>query len=155
MAIVKKSVLVGYSAAQMFALVEAVENYPQFLPWCGEVSVLQRSETSLKATLHINFHGVHQSFTTENINSPPTLMKMKLISGPFKHLDGTWIFKPLRDNACKVEFDLHYEFSSKILEHLIGPVFNKIANSFVDAFCHRAESVYGSSDSRLQMTENR
>jgi len=143
MAVVMKSVIVGYSAEQMFALVNAVEDYPQFLPWCGEVVIVQRNESSLVATININFHGVHQSFTTENTNSAPTLMKMKLISGPFKQLDGTWIFKPLREDACKIEFDLHYEFSSKILEHLIGPVFNKIANSFVDAFCHRAESVYG------------
>ena len=142
MAVVQKSVLVGYSAEQMFALVDAVENYPQFLPWCGGVQDVQRSETGLVATVKINFHGVHQSFTTENTNTAPSLMKMKLISGPFKHLDGTWSFKPLRDNACKVEFDLHYEFSSKILEHLIGPVFSKIANSFVDAFCQRAEQVY-------------
>lgn len=148
MAVVRKTALVEYSAEQMFALVDTVENYPQFLPWCGDVLVHERSGNHLIATLNINFHGVHQSFTTENINSPPTLMKMKLISGPFKHLDGTWIFKPLRQNACKVEFDLHYEFSSRILEHLIGPVFNKIANSFVDAFCHRAEAVYGSGDRR-------
>ena len=68
---------------------------------------------------------------------------MKLIKGPFKQLDGTWIFKPLRDDACKIEFDLHYEFSSRILEKIIGPVFNMIANSFVDSFCKRAEIVYG------------
>ena len=143
MAVVQKSILVGYSAEQMFKLVDAVEDYPQFLPWCGGVEVQQRNEISLIATLKINFHGVHQSFTTENTNSAPSLMKMKLVAGPFKNLDGTWVFKPLRENACKIEFDLHYEFSSKILEHLIGPVFSKIANSFVDAFCHRAESVYG------------
>lgn len=143
MAVVQKSVLVGFSAAQMFALVDAVEEYPQFLPWCGGVQVQQRGEAVSVATLNINFHGVHQSFTTENTNLAPSSMKMKLISGPFKHLDGTWIFKPLRENACKIEFDLHYEFSNKILEHLIGPVFSKIANSFVDAFCVRAESVYG------------
>lgn len=143
MAVVQKSVLVGYSAEQMFTLVDQVENYPQFLPWCGDVVVLHRNETCLVATLNINFHGVRQSFTTENTNSAHSLMKMKLISGPFKHLDGTWIFKPLREDACKVEFDLHYEFSSKILEHLIGPVFSKIANSFVDSFCSRADSVYG------------
>lgn len=143
MAVVHKSILVGYSAEQMFRLVDAVEEYPLFLPWCGGVDVQQRSETGLVATLHIKFHGVHQSFTTENTNSAPALMKMKLVSGPFRHLDGTWTFKPLRENACKVEFDLHYEFSSKILEHLIGPVFSKIANSFVDAFSQRAETVYG------------
>jgi len=143
MAVVQKSILVGYSAEQMFKLVDAVEEYPQFMPWCGGVEVHQREATGLRSTLHINFHGVQQSFTTENTNSAPSLMKMKLISGPFKQLEGTWVFKPLRDNACKIEFDLHYEFSSKILEHLIGPVFSKIANSFVDAFCLRAESVYG------------
>ena len=143
MAVVQKSVLVGYSAEQMFALVNAAEDYPKFLPWCGGVQIHERSEDKLQATLHINFHGVHQSFTTENTNSAPTLMKMKLISGPFKQLDGTWVFKPLRANACKIEFELHYEFSSTILYHLIGPMFSKIANSFVDAFCSRAESVYG------------
>ena len=143
MAIIQKSILVGYSAEQMFNLVDDVENYPHFLPWCTDVVVHERSETTLVATLNINFHGMHQSFTTENTKTAPGLMKMKLVSGPFKHLDGTWVFTPLREDACKVEFDLHYEFSSKILEHLIGPVFNKIANTFVDSFCSRAESVYG------------
>ncbi|MDB5763561.1 MAG: putative oligoketide cyclase/lipid transport protein [Herminiimonas sp.] len=143
MAVVHKSVFLGYSAEQMFALVDRVEDYPKFLPWCGGVEVLQRDGNKLVATLSINYHGVRQSFTTENINMPPTSMKMKLIEGPFKHLDGTWTFKPLRADACKIEFDLHYEFSSKILEHIIGPVFNMIANSFVDSFCKRAETVYG------------
>ena len=143
MAVVQKSVLVGYSAEQMFNLVNGVEDYPQFLPWCGGVKVSERNANSLVATININFHGVQQSFTTENSNSAPSLMKMKLVSGPFKHLDGVWAFKALRDDACKIEFDLHYEFSNKILEHLIGPVFSKIANSFVDAFCRRAEDVYG------------
>lgn len=143
MAVVQKSVLVGYSAEQMFNLVNGVEDYPQFLPWCGGVKVVERNANSLVATININFHGVQQSFTTENSNSAPSLMKMKLISGPFKHLDGVWVFKALREDACKIEFDLHYEFSSKILEHLIGPVFSKIANSFVDAFCRRADVVYG------------
>jgi ribosome-associated toxin RatA of RatAB toxin-antitoxin module len=143
MAVVHKSVFLGYSAEQMFALVDRVEDYPKFLPWCGGVEVLQRDGNRLVATLSINYHGVRQSFTTENINMPHTSMKMKLIEGPFKHLDGTWTFKPLRADACKIEFDLHYEFSSKILEHIIGPVFNMIANSFVDSFCKRAETVYG------------
>jgi ribosome-associated toxin RatA of RatAB toxin-antitoxin module len=120
-----------------------VEDYPRFLPWCGGVEVSERQADKLVATIHINYHGVKQSFTTENRNVPPTLMKMTLVAGPFKHLDGTWSFKPLRDDACKIEFDLHYEFSSRILEGLIGPVFNMIANSFVDSFSKRAEAVYG------------
>jgi ribosome-associated toxin RatA of RatAB toxin-antitoxin module len=143
MAVVHKSLLIGYSAQQMFALVDRVEDYPKFLPWCGGVRVKQRDADRLVATIDINYHGVKQSFTTENTNTPPTRMQMTLLEGPFKHLDGTWTFKPLREDACKIEFDLHYEFSSRLLEGLIGPVFNMIANSFVDSFSKRAESVYG------------
>jgi ribosome-associated toxin RatA of RatAB toxin-antitoxin module len=143
MALVHKSVLLGYSAEQMFALVERVEDYPLFLPWCGGVDVKTREAERLIATLSINFHGVKQSFTTENLNQRPRLMNMKLVDGPFKHLDGVWEFKPLRADACKIEFDLHYEFSSKVLEKIIGPVFSMITNSFVDSFCKRAEVVYG------------
>ncbi len=143
MAVVHKSVLLNYSAEQMFALVDKVEDYPVFLPWCGGVDVRERSSAGLVAAIQINYHGVRQSFTTQNTHEPPTRMQMTLVEGPFSHLDGTWQFRPLREDACKIEFDLHYEFSSKLLEKLIGPVFSKIADSFVDAFCKRAEAVYG------------
>jgi len=143
MAVVHKSVLLGYSAEQMFALVDRVEDYPLFLPWCGGVEVKEREEGRLVATLKINYHGVRQSFTTENTNQRPSLMTMRLLEGPFKHLNGTWHFKPLREDACKIDFDLQYEFSSKLIEQIIGPVFNMIANSFIDAFSKRAEVVYG------------
>lgn len=143
MAAVHKSVLLGYSAQQMFALVEKVEDYPKFLPWCGGVQVRERQGDRLIATLQINYHGVRQSFTTENLNVVPTSMRMELVDGPFKSLDGTWTFKALREDACKIDFDLKYEFSSRILEQLIGPVFSVIANSFVDSFCKRADIVYG------------
>ncbi len=142
MARVQKSVLLPYSAEQMFALVDKVEDYPAFLPWCGGVQVRERTPEKLVAAIAINYHGVRQSFTTENANTPPTRMQMTLVEGPFRHLDGTWQFTPLREDACKVEFELHYEFSSKLLEKLIGPVFSKIADSFVDSFCKRAEVVY-------------
>ena len=91
----------------------------------------------------IDYHGVRQSFTTENTHVPPTRMQMTLVEGPFSQLDGEWRFTALRDDACKVEFDLNYEFSSKLLEKLIGPVFSKIADSFVESFRKRAEVVYG------------
>ncbi|GGI54607.1 MAG TPA: type II toxin-antitoxin system RatA family toxin [Oxalicibacterium sp.] len=143
MAVVHKTVLLGYSAEQMFALVDRVEDYPQFLPWCGGVDVKERSENKLIATLKINFHGVRQSFTTENTNNPPHAMTMQLLEGPFKHLHGTWNFKPLREDACRIDFDLQYEFSNKLIEGVIGPVFNMIATSFVDSFSKRAEQVYG------------
>jgi ribosome-associated toxin RatA of RatAB toxin-antitoxin module len=143
MAVVHKSVFLGYSAEQMFDLVAKVDDYPKFLPWCGGVEVRERSENAIVASLGINFHGVKQHFTTSNVNTPHTAIHMKLVDGPFKTLDGTWSFKALRDDACKVELDLHYEFSSKLLEQVIGPVFGMIANSMVDSFCKRAETVYG------------
>lgn len=142
MAVVHKSVLLAYSAEQMYALVENFEDYPKFLPWCGGAAVLQREDDKVTASLTINYHGVKQSFVTKNTNRPPTSIDMELVEGPFKHLHGTWTFKSLREDACKVDFDLHYEFSNRLLEQLIGPVFNKIANSFVDSFCKRAEAVY-------------
>jgi len=143
MAVVHKSVLLGYSAEQMFELVDRVEDYPQFLPWCGGVEVKERGENHLVATLMINYHGVRQSFTTENTNDRPRSMTMTLLEGPFKHLHGTWSFKPLREDACKIEFDLQYEFSNRIIESIIGPVFNMIASSFVDSFSKRADQIYG------------
>jgi ribosome-associated toxin RatA of RatAB toxin-antitoxin module len=143
MAVVQKTVLLAFSAEQMFALVEKVEDYPTFLPWCGGVEVKQRTPEKLVATISIAYHGIKQSFTTENQNTAPRHMQMKLVEGPFSQLDGQWHFKPLREDACKVEFELHYEFSSKVLEKLIGPVFTIIANSFVESFCKRAEEVYG------------
>ncbi|MCX7216804.1 MAG: type II toxin-antitoxin system RatA family toxin [Burkholderiales bacterium] len=143
MAVVHKSVLLPFSVEQMFRLVDKVEDYPAFLPWCGGVEVREREQDRLVAAIKINYHGVKQTFATENRNTPPTQMTMKLVEGPFRQLDGTWTFTPLREDACKIEFELHYEFSSTVLEKLIGPVFSKIADSFVDSFCKRAEVVYG------------
>ncbi len=143
MAVVHKSVFLSYSAEQMFALVARIEDYPKFLPWCSGVDVRERNDNSLIASLDINYHGVRQRFTTANVETPATSIKMKLVDGPFRVLDGTWTIKALRADACKVEFDLHYEFSSRVLEQLIGPVFGGIANSMVDSFCKRAETVYG------------
>jgi ribosome-associated toxin RatA of RatAB toxin-antitoxin module len=143
MAVVHKSVFLGYSAQQMFDLVAAIEDYPKFLPWCGGVEIRERNGNTVVASVGINYHGVKQSFTTANENTAPTEIKMKLVDGPFKCLDGVWTFKPLREDACKIELDLHYEFSSGILDKLIGPVFGMIANSMVDSFCKRAETVYG------------
>jgi ribosome-associated toxin RatA of RatAB toxin-antitoxin module len=127
----------------MFDLVAGIEDYPKFLPWCGGVEIRERNGNVVVASVGINYHGVKQSFTTSNENTAPTTIKMKLVDGPFKCLDGVWSFKPLRDDACKIELDLHYEFSSGLLDKLVGPVFGMIANSMVDSFCKRAETVYG------------
>lgn len=127
----------------MFDLVAAIEDYPKFLPWCGGVEIKERNGDTVVASVGINYHGVKQSFTTANENIPGTAIKMKLVDGPFKCLDGVWTFKALREDACKIDLDLHYEFSSALLAKLVGPVFGMIANSMVDSFCKRAETVYG------------
>lgn len=142
---VNKSVLVGYSAQQMFVLVEQVESYPDFLPWCSGAEVAYRDPQKTRATIHIAYRGIRQSFTTENFKEPPHAMRMKLVKGPFRALDGSWRFTDLAGQGCKVEFSLRYEFSSGLLDKLIGPVFGYIANNIVDGFVRRAEQVYAAS----------
>ena len=140
---VHKSVLVPYSARQMFELVERIEDYPKFLPWCGGTRILERTADGAIARIDIDYHGVRAHFTTANRNQPPGRILVQLRDGPFRRLDGIWQFRPLSDTACKVEFELDYEFATPVLETLIGPVFGRIADSFIDAFVKRAAAVYG------------
>ncbi len=146
MAMVEKSVLIQRSAQQMFTLVDHVEDYPRFLPWCSQTRIEFRDEKKTVATLHINYLSVKSHFTTENEKEIPLRMSIRLVDGPFRRLEGFWRFKPLAENACKIELQLSYEFSSKIFEKVIGPVFSQIANTFVDAFVKRADEVYGVSN---------
>lgn len=143
MALVEKSVLIERTAQQMFFLVDRVEDYPAFLPWCGGVELHERTAVHTSATLRISYHGLKSHFSTENIKQEPLSMEIRLTDGPFKHMDGRWRFTPLGDTACKVEFRLHYEFSSHLLEKVLGPVFNHIAETFVESFVKRARTVYG------------
>ena len=139
---VEKSVLLEYSAGQMYALVDDIESYPRFLPWCGGSEVTLREADKVQATLHINYHGIRQSFSTENHLRPGEAIDVSLVRGPFRQLNGHWRFIALGENACKVEFKLSYEFSGRILETIIGPVFSVIANSFIEAFVKRARQLY-------------
>ncbi|MFA5913659.1 MAG: type II toxin-antitoxin system RatA family toxin [Burkholderiales bacterium] len=143
MAKVEKSVLIGHSAAKMYALVADVDAYPQFLPWCSATEVRQIDAERAAATLHINYHGLRLHFTTENRMEKGVLIDMKLANGPFKHLDGYWRFIALSDQACKIEFQLNYELSGKLVDKLAGPVFNHIASTLVEVFVKRAASLYG------------
>lgn len=142
MAQVKKTVIINHSAGEMFLLVDDVLKYPEFLPWCGGVDLIEQNDHSTTATLHIAYHGLHQKFTTENAKTFPSAMSIQLKDGPFKHLDGAWQFIPLNDEACKIEFSLNYEFENHFLEKIIAPVFNHIANTFVDGFVVRADKIY-------------
>lgn len=145
MALVEKTVLIEQSAERMFELVDRCEDYPAFLPWCSKTEVKFRDAHKTVGTLYINYHSVKSSFTTENEKVFAQSMLIRLVDGPFRRLEGSWHFKPLAENACKIEFRLHYEFSSKLFEKIIGPVFGHIANTFVDAFVRRAAQVYGAS----------
>ena len=139
---VKRSVLVPYAAAQMFALVDDVERYPEFLPCCSGAWVLARRDGGKTARIDIDYHGVKAHFTTDNANEPDERIVITLNDGPFKQLQGEWRFRALAEDACKVEFELAYEFSTGLVETFVGPVFNHIASTFIDAFVRRAETLY-------------
>ena len=137
---VTKSVLVPYPATRMFELVDRVEEYPQFLPWCGGAKVLEQSGDRKTARIDIDYHGVRAHFTTDNVNRPPESIVITLKDGPFRHLHGEWRFRALGESGCKVEFELAYEFATQLLDKVIGPVFGHIARTFIDAFVKRAEA---------------
>lgn len=159
---VKKSVLLWYSAREMYALVVDVESYPKFLPWCDSSAILERHPADAErgvpervtARVGLHFAGVRQSFTTRNEQSEGEFVRLKLVDGPFSALDGSWVFKPLRQDdaappkpdepvACRIEFDLAYAFSNRAFEAVLSPVFDRVANTFVDSFVKRAAQVYG------------
>jgi ribosome-associated toxin RatA of RatAB toxin-antitoxin module len=140
---IRKSVLVPYSTAQIYALIERVEDYPQFLPWCNHCSVHERNDQGMQATLGIGIRGINQRFTTVNQHFPSEKITLRLKEGPFSSLNGQWLLLPLQVNACKVSLELDYQFASVILEKLIAPVFDPIAASLIDAFVERADAVYG------------
>lgn len=142
MARVEKSVLVAHPPEYMFELVDRVEDYPVFLPWCGGTELKWRDASSTVATIHIAYMGIRQSFTTVNAKDAPRIMRIRLQDGPFRELEGDWHFLPLGSEACKIEFRLNYTFSSHILESLLAPVFSHITNTFVDAFVQRADEIH-------------
>jgi ribosome-associated toxin RatA of RatAB toxin-antitoxin module len=141
---IKRSALVPYQPAEMFALVDDVKSYPQFLPWCKNARELSRNDDEVRAALDLARSGFEKSFTTCNRLQKNKMIEMRLIEGPFRHLDGFWRFDPVGDSACKVSLDLDFEFANKLVGMAMGPLFNQIANSLVDSFCKRAIDVYGS-----------
>ena len=140
---IARSAIVPHSAAQLHAVVEDIESYPRFLPWCVGVEVKSRTPDSTVAALAVGMRGVKQSFTTRNENRPTDAIDMKLVQGPFRHFAAAWRFQPLGEQACKVEFSMEFEFASRTLAALLQPVFEHIADSMVDAFTRRADEVHG------------
>lgn len=146
---VKKSVLLWYSPHEMYSLVTGIPEYPRFLPWCERAEVLEQHDGGMTARLHLHYAGVRHAFTTRNTHVTDSSVEVDLVDGPFSLLEGIWRFVPLampgddEAQACRIEFDLRYAFSSKALEAVVSPVFDRVANTFVDCFVRRAEEVYG------------
>lgn len=140
---VNRSSIVAYSPQQMFDLVNDIESYPSFLPWCSDARVEDRNEETVKATLELSKGAMSNHFTTLNTLHEPEAIDLSLLGGPFKHLAGGWRFQALGDEGCKVSLELDFAFSSMLVDMMFGTFFEDTCNSLVDAFTRRAESVYG------------
>ena len=136
---IERSAIVEHSAAEMYALVDDIESYPAFLPWCSgaQVDVVDGRK---RATLTAGLRGLRQSFTTLNDNRPGEAIEMRLVEGPFRHFSAGWRFRPLGENACRIEFVLEYELAGGALGRLLEPLFDHIADTMVDAFKRRADA---------------
>jgi ribosome-associated toxin RatA of RatAB toxin-antitoxin module len=141
--VVNKSALVKYSAQSMYELVDDIESYPEFLPWCSGSAVLVRKHDFVEATVNVSRSGFNSSFTTRNQLNSPINIKMELIDGPFSHLEGDWDFTALREDASKISLNLDFEVSSKIASMAFGGIFNQICNTMVSSFTARAKQIYG------------
>jgi ribosome-associated toxin RatA of RatAB toxin-antitoxin module len=139
---ISRSAIVGHSAQEMFALVDDIESYPRFLPWCTAAHVEERTPASVRATLAIGMRGLRQSLTTQNDLQPGEGMQMRLVRGPFRRFSAAWRFKALSADACAVEFALEYELAGP-MARLLEPLFDRIADTMVDAFTRRAHGIYG------------
>ena len=136
---IERSAIVEHSAAEMYALVDDIESYPAFLPWCSGAQVAV-TDGRKRATLTVGLRGLRQSFTTLNENRPGEAIDMRLVEGPFSHFSAAWRFRPLGENACRIEFVLEYEFAGRALGRLLEPLFDHIADTMVDAFTKRADA---------------
>lgn len=144
MARIKRSAEVAYSPAEMFALVNDVDRYPEFLPWCRSAAVLEEGESWIRARIEMAKGPLHRSFTTRNDLERDRRIRIRLEDGPFRRLSGDWQFDPLPNGGCRVSLDLEFEFAGAFLHRAFGPIFNQIASTLVDSFCRRARQLHGS-----------
>jgi ribosome-associated toxin RatA of RatAB toxin-antitoxin module len=143
-AVVEKSALVQHSAGEMYRLVNDVEQYQDFLPWCKSSRLVSLEGDTMVGELVVAKSGITQSFSTRNTLTKDRLIELQLDEGPFSRLTGQWEFTPLRDDACKVSLRLEFEFSGRLINAAFGAIFSQIANTMVDAFCKRADEIYAS-----------
>lgn len=140
---IQRSAQVPFSASRMFDLVADIESYPRFLPWCRGARVVPQGDGEVEATLEIAKGPLRKSFTTRNRLHPGRRIDLQLVQGPFRHLEGHWLFEDLGEAGSKVSLELEFDVGGALLRRTLGPVFSEIANTLVDAFCRRARSVYG------------
>jgi ribosome-associated toxin RatA of RatAB toxin-antitoxin module len=138
---IARTAIVEHSAEQMHALVEDIEAYPRFLPWCRAARVLERGAGGTLASLTVGLRGLRQAFTTRNLSQAGRSIDMQLVEGPFRSFAASWRFSPLAEHACRIEFAMQYEFSSRVLARVLEPLFDGIADSMVDAFIRRADAL--------------
>lgn len=144
MNVIKRTAQVAYSQRQMFELVNSIEEYPRFLPWCKDSRIIHRDDKAVEASLDIVWSGIHKSFTTRNHLHPYERVEITLVHGPFRHLEGRWKFSDLGDAGCRVDLELEFDLAGRLVDKLFQPIFHNIANSLVDIFCKRAAEIYGS-----------
>lgn len=140
---IERSALVRHSARRMYDLVNDIERYPEFLPWCSSAQVHEADDQQKLASLEVNKGGVRQSFSTRNRLLAPERIAMELVEGPFTHLRGEWHFRALNEEACKVILTLEFSLNGRVARVAFGNVFSQAANTMVDAFCRRADALYG------------
>lgn len=144
MTTISRNSLVMYTPEQMYDLVNDVAAYPSFLPWCRDSKIISHDDKVICATLDLAKGGIHHVFSTRNKLTPGQAIDIQLIDGPFKHLEGHWQFVMIGDNqGCRVQLDMDFEFSNRLISLALGPVFTQISGSLVDAFCKRAKDIYG------------
>lgn len=138
-----REAIVPYLAHEMFALVSAVEDYQHFLPWCSHSSRQQKAPDEVIASVTISKGALRKSFTTHNFLQADKMIEMRLLDGPFKQLHGFWRFEPIGERGSKISLDLEFQFTNKLIEFAVGPVFTTITSEMVRSFQRRAEQVYG------------
>jgi len=135
---VRRSALVEFPADRMFDLIERAEDYPQFMPWCRSVTIVARDETSVAAEIHVEYHGARFTLVTRNPKRRPTFLAVIMERGPFRRFDGEWHITPLAEDACRIEFTLHYELG-RLAGAIAAQFLERFSNIVVDAFVARAE----------------
>jgi len=140
---IERSALIAFPAADVYALVNDVEQYPEFLPWCSRADVLSTSATEVVARIDIAVRGRRETLVTRNRLTPPNAIDLEMQQGPFRRLNGRWVFTPLGDAGCRVDLEISFELANRLVGAFAAPFLHRIADRVVDAFATRARETLG------------